>query len=156
MASEEEQKEVQQKPGSKKPLIVALLFIVLLGAGGAGAYFKFIKKTPTVMSEQPKEAVGVICEMDTFMVNLADPGGKRFLKATMKLKVSSPEALEECKSRNFELRDMLLILLSGRETQEVATVQDKLDLKKQLIETLNRALRRGQVMDVYFTEFLIQ
>ena len=155
MASEEEQKAVQQKPRSKKPLIVALLFIVLLGAGGAGAYFKFIKASGSKPEEQ-KEAESVICEMDTFMVNLADPGGKRFLKATMKLKVSSPEALEECKSRNFELRDMLLILLSGRETQEVATVQDKLDLKKQLIETLNRALRRGQVMDVYFTEFLIQ
>ena len=155
MPPEEEQKEVQEKPKSKKLLIVALLLIVLLGAGGAGAYFKFIKASGSKPEEQ-KEAESVICEMDTFMVNLADPGGKRFLKTTIKLKVGSPEVLEECKSRNFELRDMLLLILSGRETQEIATVEDKLALKKRLMENLNRTLRKGQVLDVYFTEFLVQ
>jgi flagellar FliL protein len=155
MPLEEEQKEAREKPKSNKLLIIAPLLIVLLGAGGAVAYFKFIKASPE-KTEEKKEVQPVICEMDTFMVNMADPGGKRFLKATMKLKVSSPEVSEECKSRNFELRDKLLMVLCGKETQEVVTAEDKLSLKRQLMDTLNRALHKGQVLDVYFTEFLVQ
>jgi len=34
--------------------------------------------------------------------------------------------------------------------------EDKVALKKQIMETINRALQKGQVLDVYFTEFLVQ
>ena len=57
----------------------------------------------------------VYYEMDTFMVNLADQGGKRFLKAAIKLRVSSPQVVEECKLRNFEMRDLVLTLLTSKE-----------------------------------------
>jgi flagellar FliL protein len=155
MASEEEEKEVKEQPKSKKLLIVAAILVLLLSAGGAAAYFKFIK-TPTEKTEETKEVPSAIYEMDTFMVNLADPGGKRFLKATMKLKVSSSEVSEECKLRNFELRDQVLIMLSNKETLELVSTDDKLALKRQLIEVLNRALRKGQILEIYFSDFLIQ
>ena len=98
----------------------------------------------------------VYYEMDTFMVNLADPGGKRFLKATIKLKVSSSNVVEECKLRNFEIKDLILTLLTSKESEEVMRPEDKLALKKQIMETLNRMLQKGQALDVYFTEFLVQ
>jgi flagellar FliL protein len=94
--------------------------------------------------------------MDTFMVNLADPGGKRFLKATMKLRVSSPHVAEECKLRSFEIRDLVLMILTSKESEEIIKPEDKMILKKQVIEALNRTLRKGQALDVYFTEFLVQ
>jgi flagellar FliL protein len=156
MPPEEEQK-VQEKPKSNKLLIIIVLLTVVLGAGGAGAYFTLFK-TSTEKAGDKKEAerAAVFYEMETFMVNLSDPGGKHFLKATVKFKVSSTGVLEECGARNFELRDLVLMVLSGKETQEIASTEDKLALKKQLMETVNHVLRKGQVLEIYFTEFLVQ
>ena len=156
MPPEEEQKEVQEKPRSKKILIIIPLLLVLLGGGGAGAYFKFAR-APAVSTEEKKQVESTVYyEMDTLIVNLADPGGKRFLKATIKLKMSSPSVMEECKSHNFQMRDLVLTLLSSKECEEVMSPEDKVVLKKQIMETLNRMLQKGQALDVYFTEFLIQ
>jgi flagellar protein FliL len=158
MPPEEEQKEVvQEKPKSKKLLIIIPLLLVLLGGGGAGAYFKFVR-VPDESKEgkKPAESAAVFYEMDTFMVNLADPGGKRFLKASIKLKVGSADVAEECKLRNFEIRDTVLMLLSSRESQDIVSPEDKLALKKQIVEALNRMLHKGQAADVYFTDFLVQ
>ncbi len=158
MSPEEEQKEVQEKPksGSKKLLIIIPLLLVLLGGGGAGAYFKFVR-APAVSEEAKKQIEGpVYYDMDTFIVNLADPGGKRFLKTTMKLKVESQIVAEECKSRHFEVKDRILTLLCSKECSEVMSPEDKVILKKQILEALNRMLQKGQAVDVYFTEFLVQ
>jgi flagellar FliL protein len=153
---EEEPKEVQEKPKSKKLLIILPLLVVLLGGGAAGAYYKFFKASNEGAEEKKQEETFVYYEMDTFMANLADPGGKRFLKATVKVRVNSPQAMEECKLRNFEMRDLILMLLTSKESDEVSRPEDKLVLKKQIIEALNRILRKGQALDVYFTDFLIQ
>ncbi|SPF31267.1 Flagellar FliL protein [Syntrophobacter sp. SbD1] len=157
MPPEEEQTAVQEKPKSKKLLIIVILALVLLGGGGAGAYFKFFRAANDMKGEeQKKETEPVFHEVDTFMVNLADAGGKRFLKATMKFKVDSPSVADECKSRNFEIRDIILTLLTSKETTEVITPDDKLALKKQIMETVNSVLRKGHIQDVYFTDFIIQ
>jgi flagellar FliL protein len=157
MPPEEEKKEVQEKPKSKKLLIIIPLVLVLLGGGGAGAYFKFFKKPPDEGAQEKKQIENAAYyEMDTFMVNLADQGGRHFLKAAIKLKVSSPGVVEECKSRNFEIRDIVLTLLNSKESDDVLRPEDKLALKKQIVDTLNRMLQKGQALDVYFTDFLIQ
>ncbi|MGA2939639.1 MAG: flagellar basal body-associated FliL family protein [Syntrophobacteraceae bacterium] len=156
MPPEEEQKEVQEKPKSKKLLIIIPLLLVLLGGGGAGAYFKFVRGPGESTEGKKQTESAVYYEMDTFMVNLADQGGKRFLKATIKLKVNSSNVVEECKERNFEIKDLVLTLLTSKESEDVMRAEDKLALKKQIIETLNRMLQKGQALDVYFTEFLIQ
>jgi len=159
MPPEEEKKEkteVQEKPKSNKLLIILPLLVVLLGGGGAAAYFKIIKPVGGNKAPEEKKPESAIYEMDTFMVNLADAGGKRFLKSVIKLRVSSLEVAEECKERNIEIRDLVLMLLSSKESMEVVSTEDKLDLKKQILESLNRVLRKGQVQNVYFTDFLVQ
>ena len=156
MPPEEEQKEIQEKPKSKKLLIILPLLVVLLGGGAAGAYFKFVRPPDEGTEGKKQEESLAYYEMDTFMVNLADQGGKRFLKAMIKVRVSSPQVAEECKLRNFEMRDLVLMLLTSKECEEVIRPEDKLVLKKQIMEALNRTLRKGQALDVYFTEFLVQ
>lgn len=162
MPPEEEKKEEKEKPKSKKLLIILIVSAVLLGGGGAGgylAYFKFIK-APAEETEANKEATrheeSAFYEMETFMVNLADPAAKRFLKTTIKLKVTSASVVEECKSRNFEIRDLVLTLLTSKEPGEVISPDDKVNLKKEILTTVNRVLRKGQVLEVYFTDFLVQ
>ncbi len=156
VSPEEESKEAQAKPKSKKLLIILPLLVVLLGGGAAGAYLKFFRAPDDGAAEKKQEESFIYYEMDTFMANLADPGGQRFLKATIKVRVSSTQAMEECKLRSFEMRDLILMLLTSKEAEEIIRPEDKLTLKKQMIEAFNRTLRKGQALDVYFTDFLIQ
>jgi flagellar protein FliL len=153
----EEQKETQQPKSSKKKLlIIIVLAVILLGGGGAAAYWKFFMKAETSEKSSPKPEHSVIQEFDTFIVNLRDPGGKRFLKLAMKAKLDGLPLSEEFKSRSFEMRDMILTILSSKETEDITSPEDKLSLKQEIIAALNRSLQKGQVQDVYFTEFLIQ
>ena len=162
MPSEEEEKkdkekpESKEKPGSRKLLTLLILSIVLLGGVSAGAYFLKSAKVLDDWTGVQGQEESTFYEMDCFTVNLADTGGKRFLKTTLKLKVTSENVLKECKSRNFELRDLVLTLLTSKESEEILRAEEKASLKKQILGTLNSTLRKGQVLDVYFTEFLIQ
>lgn len=161
MASEEEQKENQAPAkSSKMKILIPVLALLILAGGGAGAYFKFFAnstKTEEGQKEKEKEtAEPILKEMDTFIVNLSDPGGKRFLKITMKARLDSQQASNEFTSRIFEFRDAILMILSAKESEEVSKPSDKLTMKQEIITAINRSMKKGQVQDIYFTEFLIQ
>jgi flagellar FliL protein len=153
--AEEEQQPPKPK-SSKKLILIIVVAVILLGTGGAGAYFKFFRKAETGEQNHPKPDTSVIQDFDTFIVNLADPGGKRFLKLAMKAKLDGPEVQEEFKSRTFEMRDKILMILSGKETEDLGSSDDKVALKQEMLTALNNSLHKGQVQDIYFTEFLIQ
>jgi flagellar protein FliL len=152
----EEPQEPQVQPKSSKKLILIIAAaVILLGGGGAGAYFKFFKKADATESPSKSEHA-VIQEFDTFIVNLRDPGGKRFLKLALKAKLDGIPVSEEFKSRVFEMRDMILMILSAKETEDISRPEDKFALKQEIMTALNRGLHKGQVQDIYFSEFLIQ
>ena len=152
----DENKEVEQSKSSSKMLIIVIALTALVaGGGGFFAYTKFFKEDSSAHAKS-SAAEPVIHEMDTFLVNLSDAGGKRYLKLTMKAKLSDKEAQAEVAGKNFEIRDAVIMLLSSKEFQEIAKPEDKATLKQEVIFQLNRLLQQGQVQDVYFTEFLVQ
>ncbi len=153
MAADQDAKEV--KKGSGKLLIIILAVVVLLGAGGAVYYLKFMRAASSGAAVAKKEKP-VAYALPTFLVNLADPGGKRFLKVTMNLELSTKEATDECKSKDAQLRDLILTVLSSQESGDIVSPGDKVRLKNQLVKALNRILATGKVEEIYFTDFLIQ
>jgi flagellar FliL protein len=118
-------------------------------------YLKFFKAAHSDAAE-PKKEEKVVHEMDTFLVNLADPGGKRYLKVSMKLELNNAKVAEELTEKNFQLRDTVLLLLSSKEYDEVSGYSGKMSLKQEIMGQLNRAIQSGQIKEVYFTEFLVQ
>lgn len=152
--TDESNEDAPRKSSPLKWIILAVI-VVVVGAGGMFGYMKFFAKHN---ESAPKKEIAqpVIQEMETFLVNLADPGGKRYLKLTMKAKLSSPQTAAEFTARNFQLRDIILTLLSSKEFADIATPEDKTILKQELIVQLNRVLQQGQVEDIYFTDFLVQ
>ncbi|MHC1725535.1 MAG: flagellar basal body-associated protein FliL [Syntrophobacteraceae bacterium] len=152
----EEQKTEKPKGKSKLLLIILPVVLLLFAGGGAFAYFKFFKGGDEKGEAKKQAEQAVIQEIDTFMVNLMDTGGKRFLKLTMKVKCSSAPLADEFKSRNFEMRDIILLILMSKEYEDVTKPEDKVNLKKEIVTALNRTLKKGQVLDVYFTDFLVQ
>ena len=147
----------KKKPASLK-ILIAVVALGLLGGGGFFAYSKFFAKGDLSKEAQAKPVVTkpVIKNIETFLVNLADPGGERYLKVTMQLSLNSEAASQEIDARMAELRDSVLMLLSSKEYDDISTLSGKLALKKTLMSTINRLLKQGTVQDIYFTEFLVQ
>jgi flagellar FliL protein len=90
----------------------------------------------------------------TFVVNLADPSGRRYLKLSMDLEVKGgPEAVQGSMSK---IRDALLMLLSSKTVEELAGIEGKITLRKEVGDRINQVLGKPVVLRVYFTDFVIQ
>jgi flagellar FliL protein len=156
MASAEEN-ETEKKKGS--PLIKVVILVVILavlGGGGFFAYSKFFHKPAKTAGHEAKPVEKVMCDMDTFLVNLADSGGRRYLKTTMKLELTNPLALPEIEKRNPEIRDAILMILASKEFEDIASSEGKASLKQEIMMEMNRILKQGQVTEVYYTDFIVQ
>jgi flagellar FliL protein len=150
-----EEKDVKKKSFLPKIIILVALVAVLAGGGYVG-WVKFLKKPDkTVTHAVPQEQV-IRQEMGSFLVNLSDPGGKRYLKIGMQAELNNWEVVKEIADRNVEIRDTVLMLLSSKEYEEIGSLSGKLALKQDLMTRINRVLRSGQIKEVYFTEFLVQ
>ncbi|WP_027177051.1 flagellar basal body-associated FliL family protein [Desulfovibrio aminophilus] len=158
----------QDKPKKKKGLIKWIILAVLLlalGGGGFFAYKKFLAKPPAdpAQAEQTqaegqgkdgkeaKPAEGQVVSLPVFLVNLADPLGRRYLKLAMDVEAKAEIAKNEAK-----IKDALLLLLSSKTYQELSTLDAKIQLKQDIVQRLNLILGNGKVVQVYFTDMVIQ
>ncbi len=163
MAADTQQNEESKEPKKGSPLIKIVILVVILAALGGGGFFgytKFIKK-PAVDGEPGQAAAAhpekqVICDWDPMLVNLADPGGKRYLKLGMKIELNNDRVLEEIKNRSFQVKDAMLMILSSKEYDDIATPSGKQALKQELMAQMNKIIKQGQVKDVFFTDFIVQ
>ena len=178
MASKEEAKPEGggEVPAAKKsPMlliaIVGIVALLALGGGGYWGYTKFFRHGGAEHAEaghggEKAEAKGekaegkggqaLMHEWDTFLVNLSDPGGKRYLKVTIKAELDSHEAEAEFAAKNMALRDATLMLLSSKAFEDIAGARGKAALKEAIVSQANKIMQHGQVKNIYFTEFLIQ
>ena len=172
MAEEDDILDDEEGAGGKKPIgmiIGIIVGLLVLGGGGYYAYINFFQEKP--VEEKPAEGeegkkeeapaeedldLGVMFPMDPFIVNLAGSEGKRFLKVTIFLELSSPEVNVEIKGMIQKVTDSILVLLSSKAFEDVYTVQGKFKLKDEITTRVNRFLVVGHIKDAYFTEFVIQ
>jgi flagellar protein FliL len=160
MAQDDLEATEQPKPVKPKklPLIkmaILAVLLALLGGGGYLGYVKFLKPPPPELT-QPEVDQTVAQEMGTFLVNLSDPGGKRYLKVSIQLELNNQPVSQELNKRNVQVRDTILMLLSSKEYSDIGNANGKMVLKRELLTRLNKMLRDGQVKEIYFTEFLVQ
>ena len=175
MGDEERVEEAPKKKGKGKLIILIALIVVLLGAGGA-AYFLFFKKKPKPPQQAaPQAAVPTpapqpvptavpgtapapqfFYKLDTFIVNLADEDGSRYLKVDMTLALSNKEVEKEIDKKLPMIRDAIITVISNKYYKDVATPAGKLALKREIMARINLLLTTGKVVDIYFTDFVAQ
>lgn len=159
--NENEEAVPTEKKGSKlKLIIIIVVVLLLLAGGGTAAYFFFFKaKTATSAKKtaaQEKALVSVFWPMDTYIVNLIDNEGERYLKVVMYLELSDQKMVEEMKLLNPKLRDTILELLSSKTHKEMIDPLGKQRLRDEIAMRMNMNITTGKVLKVYFTEFVIQ
>jgi flagellar protein FliL len=155
--------EQEQKPPKKKGLLkwilVGVAVLVLLGGGGAGYVLLTSPKEPESAdnsTQAPKAMQSRMISVQPFVVNLADPLGRRFLKVSMDVELADERAVAEINQAMPKVKDTILLLLSSKSYSDLSKMEDKLVLKEELVDRVGQVIGQGKVINVYFTEFVIQ
>jgi flagellar FliL protein len=146
--------------------MVAFLFIIMIGMAG-GLFMIWSKMSAAQAHVDPADGannsgqagqpmVGTLFALETFIVNLADEGGKRYLRLTMNLELSEGTIEEELKQRLPQMRDTILMVLPSKRFEEIRTMDGKIGLRNEIIAKLNGLFGRQSISNIYFTEFVIQ
>lgn len=156
--------EEAPKKKSKKFLFIILGVVILaLGGGGFFAYTKFFAPKPVIEGEEkieeqvnPLEAIGEMFQLEQFVVNLAHPQGKRYLKLKVEIELESAEAVEVAAKASPKLQDVVIMMLTSMTFEEVMTPEGKIQIKDELLERFNQVMRPERIRNIYFTEFVVQ
>lgn len=102
------------------------------------------------------EAQGSIVMMESVVVNLQGNERTHFLKVAPGLEVGSPETAAEIEERMPELRDLVISHFGSRGVDEVIGREGRERVKQALLADINGRLHAGQVLNIYFSDFVVQ
>ena len=158
----------EPKKKSKAKWIILIIVLLLLGGGGGAAWHFFLadivmskmesaKDDPQkVVQEKGPALSGQVVPLPAFRVNLADPLGKRFIKLVVEVEMASPKAVEELNTQQAAVRDSIILLLSSKSLADISTMESKLLLKGEITQRINQILGGPKVIQVFFTDLVIQ
>lgn len=149
-------------------LIAAVL--VVLGGGGAAAFFVLGKSggqaaadaAPAhgaAATEEGKSATslqGPIAELPPMIVNLNEPEGTRYLKATIAVSLSDEKVVAEVERLKPVIRDHFIRELSELNFRQTMGAKNKLAVKRRLLKRFNDLLGPDAGTEVFLTEFIVQ
>ena len=121
----------------------------------------------------PVPGEGVLFDVGTKVIKLADPGGRRYLKVGIVLEFAphdtawysmAPEqraklqALFETAmgSKQPVIEDLVISIISSKSYAQVYTLEGKEGLRQEIINRINQLLPTQLVMYVYFNEYVVQ
>jgi flagellar protein FliL len=94
--------------------------------------------------------------LEVFVVNLLDPRGKRYLKVQIEMELASPEAVARATRKNPKLRDTVIMMLTNLSFEDVMSPEGKIRIRDELLQRFNQDMRPDRVINIYFTEFVVQ
>jgi flagellar FliL protein len=136
------------KPKSKKLLfiVIGVVLVALIGAGAA--LFILMKNTAededefdespraTQSQSRPKTPPAFL-PLENMVVNLADPGGNRFVQVGITLQLQDAKTGEDMKTYMPSIRSAILLLISQQTSDEVLQVEGKTRLSKNIIREIS-------------------
>jgi flagellar FliL protein len=152
-------------------VVVAVVSFVVLGITGTGLLIMWNKLSsldqivnPTTEEksedtneeEEEEDVMGPIYALDTFIANLADEGGKRYLRVTMELELKDTTVREDLEKRLPQIRNAVLMLLPTKRHEDIQNIEGKIVLRNEIIDRLNSLFKEDRIANLYFTEFVIQ
>lgn len=98
--------------------------------------------------------IGSLIPLETFLVNLAGSRGQKLVKINMELEVNNTEVQNEIEKLKPKIRDIIIIIVSGKSYQQLSTSDGKDELREEIRNQVNLFLTKGKINQVFFTEFL--
>jgi flagellar FliL protein len=145
--------EETEKPKSKKTLFIIIGLIVVIAASVGGYMYmqhtaeakklqeaeekrpeNILKKQ---LMERKENAPPIYIPLEEMIVNLPGRGGEHYLQAKIVLRTN--DSATEGKIKNFMpvIRDKIITVLSSRQMQELATVEGKVMMAREIALVIN-------------------
>ena len=139
--------EPATKPAKSKKLLIigGVLLLLLIVAGGAAAWFMSQKQALDENGEPiaaaPKVAVApTFLPLENMVVNLADPGGDRFVQLGITLELADDKTADKVKQYMPSVRSSILMLLSQRTSEDLLLLEGKEKLAQDIQREVARPL----------------
>ena len=156
-------------------ILMIVLLVLLSSAGGGLVSFVLISRTFNAQAKAPdidrsKEAEqeriaamfqksAVIPLEPPFVVNLADTDAARYLKIKINLMIDDKAKLKEVSENQalqLKIRDVILQSLTAKTSHDLMNDEGKNKLRQELQEKVGLYFREPKLVDIVFTEFVIQ
>jgi len=172
---------LQEEPKPKKSgAIGKILLVVVLAAvssaGGGVVSFYLINRALQNQANAAAKAEGAdheaeeekvvemleksaVLPLEPFVVNLADAEAARYLRIKVSLMVddkSKEKELAENQALQLKVRDVILQTLTAKTSKDLIDEAGKNKLRHEIQEKITVYFREPKLVDVMFTEFVIQ
>lgn len=181
--STEEPEAVADVPSSRLrlPVLVGLVAVGLAVGGGTGATIlgpmvaKRLGKTDQVVTtDSTTELEGApghasdgeasaqeatpapVLLLENLVLNPAGSGGSRFLLLSVAIEAGKSAALDQFKSRDAELRDIILTALGTKTVEELTDITLRDQFKSELQAAVDLRFGKQSVKRLYFPQFVVQ
>ena len=131
-------------------------------------FFAFKKFGKSVSANEDKgkdkkPEIASVLRLDPFVVNLADPGGMRYLRVELGIGLSAElVSADGKKDKNgdpvliSEIRDAIVQMLSVKKSEELLSAEGKTKLREEILETVKPFFGDVKVTNIFFTDFMVQ
>jgi flagellar FliL protein len=155
---------------SHSPLLLIILVLALLNTSASG-WLVYTLRSGTMHQEAAAASIEVppvdeppaavpeetaLAALDPFIANLADPSGKRYLRAVFEIEVSPPVVVEEMHKKTSQLRDGILVIFTNKSYEEIRTTAGKGVLREEIVTEVNKIVTGGKARQIFFKEFIVQ
>ncbi|WGI25538.1 flagellar basal body-associated protein FliL [Halomonas alkaliantarctica] len=156
----------EKSGGSKKLLWIMIILVLLSSAGAAVAIYMVMDQRDdgsedAEMQQAMELESPIFMRIEPFTVNLADDSyGSRLLYTGVTLRLGDEESKAILEEHMPQVRSRLLMLLSGKQADELTSSEGKQQLAQAIVDRLNVPLTENQppldLREVLFTEFIVQ
>ena len=153
------------KVGLLQNKAVIVVAIVALQAAMAFALTKFLI-APTTSSGEVElvegegkgvdEARGVLVSLEEMIVSLNSGARPRYLRTTIAVEAVDSKAATEVEDRMAEFRDATIMTLSHHGVQDLLSFEGKEAVKAEIKDALKSLVDEGKVLNVYYSDFVVQ
>lgn len=129
--------------------------------------------TPTVEMQTIEPGQGIFIDTGTKIVNLADQGGRKFIRVNVVVEfaptdmsyLTMTDQLKTDYTNTFTteidaklpiINDTIITLISTKDFASIYTADGKEQLRSELITALSQKMPEYTILNVYFTEFVMQ
>ena len=153
-------KEKGENTGKSNKGVMVILFVlglIVLGAATFGGAYLYLKTSKTI-DAQEVVVENEYMDLTEFTVNLADEGGKRYFKGELSLGYdkSKDKLKTELTANQVVVRDDIIFYFKSQKADYINDVKNTDEMKKQLIEAINKELTKGKITDIRFKSMIIQ
>jgi flagellar FliL protein len=141
------------------PVILYIPFVAIVAVAGYFGYKEFfgVKKAKEEVEVAKVVAKkGIMIPGPSLVVNLADVNVPRFLKVSMIFEVDRGITVAEVNEKEAIIKDAIIGLLASKTMSDIRGYEGQNLLKEELISRINAILETGNVINIYFTEFIVQ